>query len=123
MASSHRWPRGCFRVEGTQPFEVFVNLDVASISGGRARRPFVAVWIEDKDNFPVRTVGLWFKGARWLPDLRSWSRADQCGTWRNATNPESIASATRGPGQYSLRWDGTDDAGKTPSSGTIHRHH
>jgi thiamine biosynthesis lipoprotein ApbE len=94
-------------------FEVVVDLEVASIGGGRARRPYVAVWIEDKDNFPVRTVALWFKGARWLPDLRSWSRAEQMRSMAEpARNPASIASATRGPGKYSLRWNGTDDAGK-----------
>jgi thiamine biosynthesis lipoprotein ApbE len=96
-----------------ETFEVLVNLEVASISGGRTRRPFVAVWIEDKDNLPVRTVGLWFKGARWLPDLRSWSRAEQMRSMAEPPrSPESIASATRGPGKYALRWDGTDDVGK-----------
>lgn len=31
-------------------------------SGGRYRRPYVAVWIEDKDGFPVRTLVL---GPNW----------------------------------------------------------
>ncbi len=105
--------------QGEATFEVLVNLEVAQISGGRARRPFVAVWIEDTDNFPVRTLSLWFKGARWLPDLRSWSRAEQMRAMaEQPRRPESISSATRGPGKYSLRWDGTDDAGKRVPPGT-----
>lgn len=92
-------------------FEVLVNLELASLNGGRTRRPFVAVWIEDKDKHPVRTVSLWFHGPRWLPELRAWYRDEQ---QRNAAqgsrNPQSISSATRGAGKYTLRWDGTDDA-------------
>lgn len=98
--------------------EVLIHLEVAAIAGGRVKRPFVAVWVEDKDHFPVRTVGLWFKGSRWLPDLRSWSRAEQLrGMSEGARSPESIASATRGPGKYTLRWDGRDDAGKPVTAG------
>jgi hypothetical protein len=29
----------------------------------------------------------------------------------------SVSSATRGPGRYSLRWDGKDNAGKTVRAG------
>lgn len=102
---------------GAQPanggLDLTISLEIASVGGGRARRPFVAVWIEDQDGFPVRNLGLWFKGARWLPDLRSWNRADQMRALADGPrSPESISSATRGPGRYTLHWDGRDDHGQ-----------
>ncbi|HUR59999.1 MAG TPA: DUF2271 domain-containing protein [Opitutaceae bacterium] len=98
---------------GRGAFEVMVNFELAQISGGRTKRPYVAVWVEDKDNVSVRTLGLWFNKPRWLPDLRAWSRAEaRRELTASSRTPESISSATRGPGKYSLRWDGTGDAGQ-----------
>ncbi len=80
---------------------------------GGAKRPFVAVWIEGKDNFPLRTVALWFHGNRWLPDLRAWSHADQVRAKAEGTQiADTIASATRSPGKYTVKWDGKDAAGQ-----------
>jgi hypothetical protein len=56
--------------------ELSIAFELARI-GGNARRPYVAVWIDDKDKFPVRTLALWYKKERWLPDLRSWYRDDR----------------------------------------------
>ena len=99
-------------------FELVVNLEIASVGGGRAKRPFLAIWIEDKDNYPLRTLALWFHGVRWLPDLRAWSHADHLRAMTEGTRiAESIASATRGPGKYTLRWDGTDAAGQPVPAG------
>jgi hypothetical protein len=92
--------------------ELVVTLEVARIDGGRARRPFVAVWVEDQDKFPVRTIALWFKGSRWLPDLRAWHHSDQLRAITDGTDlTTSVSSATRSPGKYTLRWDGRDDKG------------
>jgi thiamine biosynthesis lipoprotein ApbE len=98
---------------GTGTFELVVNLEVARIEGGRAKRPFVAVWIEDKDGFPVRTLALWFHGVRWLPDLRSWYRGDQLRVMAEGSQiADSVSSATRSAGKYSLKWDGKDGNGR-----------
>ena len=111
-------------------FELAVNFEIAVTGpqggqdGGRkdgrggkgrggAKRPFVAIWIEDKDNFPLRTVALWFHGNRWLPDLRAWSRADQVRAKTEGTQiADTISSATRSPGKYTVKWDGKDGAGQ-----------
>jgi thiamine biosynthesis lipoprotein ApbE len=98
--------------------ELDVNLEVAH-NGGSARRPYVAVWVEDKDKMPVRTLALWYQKPRWLPDLRSWYRADRLRA--NAEGKDitaSVASATRPAGKYTLKWDGTDNAGKPVKPGT-----
>lgn len=101
----------------TQTVEATIAFQIAS-PGGRAKRPFVAVWIEDKDGFPVRTVALWFHGNRWLPDLRSWMKADHMRAMTEGTQiAATISSATRGPGDYTLKWDGRDAQGHALPAG------
>ena len=75
---------------------------------GRARRPFVAVWIEDADHKPVRRIAVWYNKPRWLPDLRSWFAAKREAEFDVA----SVTGATRPSGEYTLVWDGKNDAGE-----------
>jgi FAD:protein FMN transferase len=100
-------------------YELTVALELARIEGARARRPYVAVWIEDEDGRPVRTLAVWYQKPRWLPDLHAWYRADRK---RDASEHRdilpSVSSATRAPGKYTLKWDGKDDAGKPVKAGT-----
>ena len=99
-------------------FELSINLELARIDDMRARRPYVAVWIEDKDHFPVRTIALWFQKPRWLPDLKSWSRGDRMRELAEGTDlASSVSSATRSPGKYTLKWDGKDNHGKFVAPG------
>jgi thiamine biosynthesis lipoprotein ApbE len=97
--------------------ELNIAFELAKIGGG-ARRPYVAVWIEDKDRFPVRTLALWYHKPRWLPDLRSWYRDDRIRAAAEGHDiSASIASATRPAGKYTLKWDGKDNAGKPVKPG------
>ena len=97
--------------------ELNIAFELAQIGGG-ARRPYVAVWIEDKDKFPVRTLALWYQKERWLPDLRSWYRDDRIRAMAEGNDiTASVASATRPPGKYTLKWDGKDNAGKPVKPG------
>ena len=97
--------------------ELGIDLTIATIEGRRVRRPYVAIWVEDEAGNPVRTLSLWVQkerpGPRWFPDLKRW--------WRKEDDRdrlmESVSSATRGPGKYSLAWDGKDDAGKAVDQG------
>ena len=75
---------------------------------GRARRPFVAVWIEDEKHKPVRRIAVWYNKPRWLPDLRSWFAAKRDSEFDVA----ATTGATRGAGQYTLVWDGKNDKGE-----------
>lgn len=94
------------------PVEVVVNLELARIEGQRYRRPYVAVWVEDKDRFPVRTVALWYLKDRWLPDLRGWYRGDRLRLLAEETEIAStVSSATRPAGKYTMKWDGKDNKG------------
>lgn len=99
-------------------YELEVGLELAR-PAGMAKRPYVAVWIEDKDRFPVRTLALWFEKAKWLADLRSWYRGDRLRAMaEGAEIVNSVSSATRSPGKYLLKWDGKDQQGKLVKPGT-----
>jgi thiamine biosynthesis lipoprotein ApbE len=98
-------------------FEVVINLELAQFPGF-ARRPFVAIWVEDKEtNTVVRTVSVWYNKERWLHDLRAWY-----GNFAKYNSAEggmaTIASATRSAGKYTLKWDGKDDKGNYVKPGT-----
>jgi thiamine biosynthesis lipoprotein len=104
-------------------YELLINFELSQLEGF-ARRPYVAVWIEDADKKPVRTVALWFQKDRWLRDLRAWYTANSAtfGGEPDRTNVSSISSATRSAGKYSVKWDGKDDKGNyvKPGKYTLH---
>lgn len=87
--------------------ELLINVELANLGGG-ARRPYVAIWIEDEQHKAVRRLALWYRKPRWLPDLRSFSDAQR----ETPIDLMSIASATRSAGNYSLIWDGKNDQGE-----------
>src|SRR6185312_10693735 len=85
---------------------------------GFAKRPFVAAWVEDADRFQVRTIALWYQKDRYLTEMKSWYRSDRMRAMAEGKDiVHSVSSATRGPGKYSLKWDGKDNAGKIVKAG------
>lgn len=92
--------------------ELVINFELARFEG-RFRRPFVAVWIEDENHKPIRRIALWYNKPRWLPDLRSWYAAQRA----SEIDVTSITGATRPAGNYSLVWDGKNDAGQFVNQG------
>jgi thiamine biosynthesis lipoprotein ApbE len=98
--------------------ELAVEFEIARVEGQRYRRPYVAVWIEDKDKFPLRTLVFWVEKSRWWPDLKSWYRGDRMRAMAEATEiAATVASATRAPGKYTVKWDGKDSHGKAVKPG------
>ena len=83
----------------------------------RARRPFIAVWVEDKDGKLIRTLALWFNKPRWVPDLKAWNRKHGQKEYKGPTDLHSLGSATRPAGSYTLNWDGRDDDGALVNTG------
>ena len=102
--------------------ELLINFEINNPGQGGYRRPYVAVWIEDKEGSPVRTLELWFqqggRGMRWLRDLRAWVRGE---SMRKLVDGGDLAatssSPTRQPGKYSVAWDGKDDKKKPVAQG------
>lgn len=97
--------------------ELIVKFELNTHEKVQYRRPYVAVWLEDEKEFPVRTALLFLQttygGARWHRDLLRWYRRDQL---RRQTDRkdliETISGATRGPGQYQALFNGKDDHGQ-----------
>lgn len=90
-------------------FEAAIELELAQFEG-RFRRPFVAVWVEDKKKESVRTLAVWYNKPRWLPDLKRWFNKNQ-DIAQDFQRIGSISSATRSAGKYTLVWDGLNDVG------------
>jgi FAD:protein FMN transferase len=93
-------------------FELTIGVELAHF-GFQAHRPYLAVWVEDKDKFPIRTIALWEKKPKYLSDLRFWYRDEQTRARKEGADiTHSVSSATRSPGNYTINWDGKDNAGK-----------
>jgi hypothetical protein len=107
-AAEPSWPQG---------FELEISLEL-NRANGFGRRPYLAVWVEDKDHFPVRTVNVWFDKYRYLNELRAWYRSDRLRAVAEGKELiDSVSSATRAPGKYTLKWDGKDNQGKYVAAG------
>jgi thiamine biosynthesis lipoprotein ApbE len=82
--------------------------------GKKYRRPYVAVWIENAEGKAVRSIAVWGNSRKYLRDLSDW--------WKFARDDDDVVKAvtraTRGPGKYTLNWDGKDDKGKPLPQGT-----
>lgn len=88
----------------------------------RYRRPYVAIWIEDSQGFPVKTLSLFVMknapGPRWIRDLRRWYSGDQMRRLVDQQDLiDTISKPTRNPGKYKVQWDGKDNAGKPLADG------
>ncbi len=84
-----------------------------AFSGGMAKNPYIAVWVETAAGDFVDTVSLWYqkgKGDKWLPDMRAWVSASGGGD-------TSMSSATRTAGAHSVVWDGNDATGARAAQG------
>jgi thiamine biosynthesis lipoprotein len=98
-------------------FELVVNLEINLQKEGFAKRPYVAVWVEDENHAPVRTIAIWHERDRYLPELKSWylKYREIYNTDKNVLG--TVSSATRSAGKYSLKWDGKDDKGNLVKPG------
>lgn len=91
-----------------------IELTVPSIDSPEYQRPYVAVWVEDARQQPVRTLELWREQDDWLKDLRRfWRKVGR----RDSQVVDAVTSATRLSGTYQLHWDGKDDQGQALADG------
>ncbi|TDW96985.1 DUF2271 domain-containing protein [Dinghuibacter silviterrae] len=96
--------------------ELLISLSI-TLQQGFAKRPYVAVWVEDENHAPVRTISVWHGPDRYLPELKSWYLKYRDRYYTDNTFSASITSATRSAGKYSLKWDGKDDHGNAVAPG------
>ncbi|HPF02296.1 MAG TPA: DUF2271 domain-containing protein [Bacteroidales bacterium] len=98
-----------------QDFEVNIELEISGFEG-RSHRPFVAVWVENEESEPVRTISVWYNSNRWLPDLKRWY-AKHFELARKPDFVDAITGATRSAGKYTLKWNLKDDNGTAVAPG------
>jgi hypothetical protein len=94
-----------------------VNFEINLQKQGNVKRPYIAIWVEDENHAPVRTITVWHGSDRYMPELRSWWLKYR-GTYTDDKNfVASVTSATRSAGKYSVKWDGKDDKGNMVKPG------
>ncbi|SEI02834.1 Hypothetical protein SAMN05660691_02905 [Rheinheimera pacifica] len=90
-----------------------IKLELPVIETSQYHRPYVAVWIEDAQQQPVKLIALWVEKPDWLKDLRRfWRKIGRS----NTALVDAVSGATQKPGNYTLHWDGkNDDGGALPA--------
>jgi thiamine biosynthesis lipoprotein ApbE len=97
--------------------EMLISLAINVQKEGFAKRPYVAVWVEDENHAPVRTISIWHGSDRYLPELKSWYLKYRDRYYADKSFSASLTSATRSAGKYTLKWDGKDDHGNLVAAG------
>jgi len=105
---SDRWPDG---------YSVTIGLTLRKNPPSRKRkkkkkyhRPYVGVMIVDDRGKTVKTLALWVeRKTKYDKELKGWYRM---GRSYRAKMRRAVSRGTRGPGAYTLLWDGRDDDGK-----------
>lgn len=95
-----------------------IDLEIARISEQFVHRPFVAVWVQDANQKPVKLLSIWFNKPKWLRDLREFYKNYGANFSPGAMAMSAAAGATRSAGKYTLVWDGKDEAGNYVPAGT-----
>ena len=95
-----------------------IDLEVARISEQFVHRPFVAIWVQDANQKPIKLLSVWFNKPKWLRDLREFFKNYGANFSPGAFSMSASAGATRSAGKYSIVWDGKDEAGNYVPPGT-----
>jgi thiamine biosynthesis lipoprotein len=93
-------------------YQLLIKLELNQIEGMRVHRPYVAVWVVDKDRKPVRNIALWYKKSKYLDEMHSWYNTYYAKFSEADPSISSTTSATRPAGKYTLKWDGKNDKGE-----------
>ena len=75
------------------------TVDVVVNVGGAGPRPYVVVWVEDKEGRAVRTLRVWGNRPKYYRHLRAWKAAGGAAV-------DGVSGATRPNGAYRTTWDG-----------------
>ncbi|MEZ5938574.1 MAG: DUF2271 domain-containing protein [Hyphomonadaceae bacterium] len=83
------------------------------------RSPYMAMWITDERNRPVRTLLLVGTKDAWHKDNYIWWRQNKAKTGKLMA---TRSMATSGSGVYNVFWDGVDDEGRSVAAATYVLH-
>jgi len=110
---------GALWQDGWQALATFTAPRRQLIRDPQFRSPYMAMWITDVDNKPVRTLILVGKRADWQKDNFIWWSMNRSRTERLVS---TRSMSTSGAGVYNVFWDGVDDAGNIVRAGTYVLH-
>lgn len=91
-----------------------IRFALPKIRSGNYRKPYVALWIENKKRKVVKNLLLLGDSERWMSENSVWWRRQGR---KNPTLLDIMARPTRRAGEYQLQWSGRDDFGKAVAAG------
>nr|WP_243749638.1 DUF2271 domain-containing protein [Pseudoteredinibacter isoporae] len=91
-----------------------IRFALPKIRSGNYRKPYVALWIENKKRKVVKNLLLLGDSERWMSENSVWWRRQGRKT---PTLLDVMARPTRRAGEYQLQWSGRDDFGKAVAAG------
>lgn len=85
-----------------------LTVEIPKLAVSEYHRPYVAIWIEDKDSKVAANLSVWYatklkdeEGEKWLKDIRQWWRR----TGRGLDLPlDGVSSPTRPPGANKIEF-------------------
>ncbi len=85
-----------------------LTVEIPKLTVSEYHRPYVAIWIEDKDRKVAANLSVWYatklkdeEGEKWLKDIRQWWRR----TGRGLDLPlDGVSSPTRPPGANKIEF-------------------
>ena len=113
IKSPGMWP------DGWQALATFTAPRRQLIRDPDFRSPYMAMWITDEANKPVRTLILIGRRKEWQKDNHIWWQQN-----REATDKlmATRSMSTSGAGVYNVFWDGVDDRGRAVQAGSYVLH-
>jgi hypothetical protein len=86
--------------------DLAVKVEIPRLQVAEYHRPYVALWLEGKDQKFVRDLAVWYdlkqrdkEGTKWLKDMRQWWRK----SGRELDMPvDGLSGATRPPGEHEI---------------------
>ena len=97
-------------------FEMLINLEIKA-QQGFAKRPYLAIWVEDENHAAVCTITVWHGSDKYMSDLKSWYLKNRTAYTTDNTFHTTVSGATRSAGKYTIKWDGKDDKGNALQAG------
>ena len=99
-------PLGSLVAAPLQAAELALKVEIPRLQVAEYHRPYVAVWLEGKDQKIVRNLSVWYdlkqkdkEGTKWLKDMRQWWRK----SGRELDMPvDGLSGATRPPGEHQV---------------------
>lgn len=108
-SSSATWPSG---------YNAVLDYEIPKVAASNYRAPYVVIWVTDANRKLVRTLHVYGSHEKWIDSNYVWWKR----YGRTMSNLDTVAKPSRNPGQYTVAWDGKDDAGQRVTAGkyTLH---